>query len=254
MKKKRWYDFDIPEPLFAFILVYIASMLIFPLIASGGNLEYLHGVWHNWQTLNAGILAFLAALVGLYLARLNAEEYRQRKLSAAKAFLPNTLSDLNTYFKCSADFYVNIWDKSKLLSSDCTASFLSVLPLNSIEIFSRCVEYGDSDFSKYITYILNRLQIHHSRITGIEDIADSLQYSNLILDSLYRLCELYALVIRLYPFLRDDNKSLDDSSLRLDEVCCAFRMLELDTTAVNSDEFYELAARQVEGGCRWIKF
>ncbi|WP_256092693.1 hypothetical protein [Vibrio parahaemolyticus] len=51
---------------------YLVSMVIYP--STQGGWEHVHAVWYTWQSLNTGILAFIASIFAL-----NAVRYTEEK-------------------------------------------------------------------------------------------------------------------------------------------------------------------------------
>lgn len=51
---------------------YVLSMLVYPSIV--GDWNHVHSVWYTWQSLNTGVLAFVASILAL-----NAVRYSEEK-------------------------------------------------------------------------------------------------------------------------------------------------------------------------------
>ncbi|MBJ4011329.1 hypothetical protein JGD23_22805, partial [Salmonella enterica subsp. enterica serovar Kentucky] len=77
--------------------VYFVMMILKPWFDGGGNWSYVQEVWSHWQTLNAAMIAFTASLLAVYAAKYHEEQNRESQLLAARALLPQTLSDLTKY-------------------------------------------------------------------------------------------------------------------------------------------------------------
>lgn len=58
-------------------LAYVFSMLIYPWVISGYSWDYLQSVWQNWQSLNAGFLATIAAGTVIWTTRLIINQNRR---------------------------------------------------------------------------------------------------------------------------------------------------------------------------------
>lgn len=41
------------------LLLYVICMVVAPYLADGSSWDYVQKVWDRWQTLNAGVLAFM---------------------------------------------------------------------------------------------------------------------------------------------------------------------------------------------------
>jgi len=122
-----------------FVIIYVICMFIVPWITAEGEWVYVQKVWHSWQSLNVSLLAFIASLIAFNIARYNAEKKRSREFVAARAFLPEALSELNTYFSdCSLLLVEAFKRKSKGEREDNTPLSKPVpqLPTSYREIFS----------------------------------------------------------------------------------------------------------------------
>ncbi|MEX0740988.1 MAG: hypothetical protein WD071_16770 [Pseudohongiella sp.] len=191
------------------VTLYGLSMFLFPWISGDGDWNYVHSVWHNWQGLNVGMLAFVSSLIAFNIGRYNAERQREREFIAAKVFLPEALSELTEYFKLSAILLSEAYERASEPRNNRRRELAAALPVPPKEyktIFSRCIEKADPEVGSYLAYILMRLQVHNSRISGIPDSftvgAQMLVAPQNILTYLFRLAELQALVNNLFEFAR----------------------------------------------------
>ena len=89
-------------------VVFAFSMIVWPWIAGRGNWGHVQDVWDRWQSLNVGLMAFIASVAAFNIARYNADRQRARDFLAAKASLPATLSSLNSYFNASARLLLSV--------------------------------------------------------------------------------------------------------------------------------------------------
>lgn len=199
--------------------VYLICMIIAPWIAAGGDWGYVQRVWDRWQSLNVGVLAFISSIIAFNISRYNEHRQRERNFIAARAFLPEALSELTTYFKSSGSLLKEAWqianDKEDRSKTPLDAPTLA-LPAGYKETFSRCIELAEPDVGEYLAYMLMRLQVHHSRLQELansfgEDSRTIIVPQNII-SYLYRLSELQALTNRVFPFARGldefDSKGL----------------------------------------------
>lgn len=198
------------------VAIYGISMFLIPWISGRGDWSYVHSVWQNWQGLNVGVLAFVSSLIAFNVGRYNAEKQREREFIAARAFLPDALSELTAYFKLSAILLAEAYERSSEPSENARRELTAVLPVPPNEykiIFSRCIEKAEPDVGSYLAYILMRLQVHNSRISEIPgsfvEGAQMLVIPQNILSYLFRLAELQALVNNLFEFARGAEPFLD---------------------------------------------
>ncbi|MEW8626991.1 MAG: hypothetical protein AB2551_14655 [Candidatus Thiodiazotropha sp.] len=82
-----------------FAFLYFISMFIIPLVDNALNWGGIQNVWDRWQSLNVGMLAFISSITAFNISRFNANKQRERDFLAAKAFLPDALSELIDYFE-----------------------------------------------------------------------------------------------------------------------------------------------------------
>jgi uncharacterized membrane-anchored protein YhcB (DUF1043 family) len=190
--------------------LYVVSMFIVPWFSGSKGWDYVHGVWYDWQSLNVAMLAFLSSIVAFNIGRYNAEKQRERDFTAAKAFLPESLSELVSYFKSSARLLEEAWEKRDSTQNhqrEPLTSPVPDLPTQYKEVFARAIERADPDVGKYLAYILMRLQIHHARIKELYEAfgpdGNLIIIPANIMSYLYSLAELLALVNRLYGFARN---------------------------------------------------
>ena len=191
-------------------------------------------VWSAWQAFNVGILAFISSLIAFYISRYNAEQQRKREFVAAKAFLPEALSELCRYFKGSAVLYVEAYKRSIDESDDCRTNLINDLPNLPKEyksVFSKCISTAKPDVGEHLAYILSRLQVHHARLSSEHlefnpKSAMSKIPSN-IMANIYCLGELQALVNKTYLFARGTGE-INFSSLTKDELFTAYFNLDIE--------------------------
>lgn len=179
-------------------LIYIASMFIFPLFSENLSWQYVQNVWDRWQGLNIGMLAFISSIIAFNISRYNANKQRERDFSAAKAFLPQSLSELCEYFNSCAALLQEAWQATE--ENRLEAVELE-LPESYKEIFSNCIRYAESDVGNYLSIMLVNLQVNRSRLTTMNKDNTDLNKPYLI-SCLYRLGELQAMANKLFPFAR----------------------------------------------------
>jgi len=189
------------------VLVYVYFMFIAPFFK--GDWNYVLNVWHNWQSLNVGILAFISSLIAFNISRYNSDKQRQREFIASRAFLPNALSLLSDYTKQSAELLKESWNIKNDWNGSSTITLQSNLPKvdSSInKVFAECIRHGSPEVAENLATILVKLQVNDSRLTSLfEGNIRHLNHQNLRV-YMYCLGEIKALVDSLFTFARGREK------------------------------------------------
>ncbi len=215
---------------FAIGLVYFVSMFIIPAFKSGFDWQHVQNVWDRWQALNVGMLAFISSIVAFSIPRYIEHERKERDFIAARAFLPEALSELTSYFKASAVLLKEAWEKKeqrprKPLDSQCPS-----LPALYKEVFGNCIRNVPPDVRDYLAQILVNLQIHHARMSGLFELflqeRGQILIPENIITYLYRLGELHALCGRLFEYSRG-WEDFNGSSLSEDDIQNAYGNLDI---------------------------
>lgn len=195
-------------PILLILFFYIFSMFIWPWYVGQGSWVYVQKVWHSWQGFNVGMLAFFASLIALY-ATIHGE--RQKRINqeiAARAFLTEAASDLISYFTASAKVLTTAYWKASTIGNKASLGLeLPELPHSYREIFYRYIACASETDANYISGILSRLQVHHSRLETLLTNEFSEQSTYVvdipnILTKIVSLAELCAMVNRLFDFGR----------------------------------------------------
>ena len=202
-------------------------MFVHPWIYSDGEWSSVQAVWHRWQALNVGVLAFVSSLIAFNISLYIAEKQRQRDFQASKAFLPDALSQITTYLKSSAKFLVSEWsDSPKVPVTD----QLPKLSRDYKRVFQDCIRHAEPQVGDCLARVLMRLQVHTSRLNDYREQKNSANWigpSKLTtITYLYRVGELQAWVNRLFPFARS-LEALDDSPLQWADFKQAYANLDL---------------------------
>ncbi|WP_157982632.1 hypothetical protein [Simplicispira lacusdiani] len=206
--------------LFALTGLYAYSMLLHPWLKGGW--KYVHAVWYDWQSLNVGILAFLASVIAFNISRHHAAQQRRRELVAARSFLPESLSELSEYLRRCSVVLCSAYSGTKQTHAQLSQDQLPRLPSGYKEIFSRCISLADKELAEHLSYILACLQIHHARISSLlEEQRPNSRFvvtRHNVLTYIYRLGELQALVNNTFDYARGEKefiaKPLDFSSYK----------------------------------------
>lgn len=218
------------------IIIYFFSMFVFPFIRGKFDWAYTQIIWHHWQSLNVGALAFTSSLIVLNLSRFNYEKKRAREFVAARAFLPEALSELSSYFINCSPLLKEAWNRASDKMDNCKTPLDASLPeFSSLhkDVFSRCIASSESDVGEHLAKILTCLQIHHSRLQELED--SYRESSHMVISPrniesyMYSLGELQALVNKTYDFARGEEK-FSGSSLSTSDFYSAYSGVDIRPT------------------------
>lgn len=227
------WAFSVNVLALAILPFYICSMFVAPWLLGDFRWTYVHSVWNNWQSLNVGMLAFLSSTIALNISRYNAEKKRQREFVAARAFLPDALSQLAGYLRNCAEIVSEAWPRVSNQADRCRtplAATMPNLPEGYRETFSRCIERADSGVGEHLANILTKLQVHHSRFrelhASFNEDARLVHIPASFVSYIYRLGELQALVNNTFDFARGETDSIPGKP-DWDDYISAYRNLDI---------------------------
>lgn len=208
--------------------IYILSMFLVPWFR--GGFSHVHDVWMDWQGLNVGVLAFTSSYIIFLAATYHEEAKRERSLSASRAMLPHALSEITHYLMSCMGFLRWLATERLTESSGKANDFNIELPDFYREVFRDCIESADQATGEYLSGIINRLQIHNSRLRTISknppiEIQESVELKK-IKSHMCDVAEIYAMVANLYPYARGQG-NYDNEWLTKDEIVCAFRAMSV---------------------------
>jgi hypothetical protein len=188
------------------ILLFLICMVAVPWISSDLDWDYVQAVWDRWQTFNAAMLAFLSSWIAFNIAKFNAKKQREREFVAARAFLPQALSELSQYFSACAKYLMAALDQCNEGTDQLSVQTSAPTPPEIYQsIFSDCIRLAEPDVSEHLAAILRDLQIHLSRMKelGQQDRNSTLIIGSMNITSyMYSLGKLQVMVNRLFDFAR----------------------------------------------------
>lgn len=210
------------------VVLFAFSMMFWPWIAGRGNWGYVQDVWDRWQSLNVGLLAFIASVVAFNITRYNNDRQRARDFLAAKASLPATLSSLTSYFEASANLLLNVWQTSAVSTPGLPV--VPPLPHGYQAVFADCIRHAEPEVGEYLAKILARVQVHDSRmrscVAALSNPNNVSPVKHNLVTYLFRLGELQALVDKLFDFARNMGE-LDPSPLQWSDFHNSFSVLNI---------------------------
>jgi len=130
---------------------------------------------NTWQTLIAGGLALIGAVITVRALNQQAREATERKARALRAMLPNTLSSIDGYAIESIRWLKGVREKANLLENgqygnQSIAVVTCPRPDTAAVTFLQdCVEHFDADVSRFVASLLSKQQVHSSHIVNLHD-------------------------------------------------------------------------------------
>lgn len=211
----------------AVAVVYFICMFAAPWVHGRGDWIYVQNVWDRWQSLNVGLLAFIASITALNISRFNSEKQRARDFLASKAFLPSALSELVAYLKESASVYKQGWGAAP---GEQLKFKIPELPGEYKPVFQECIRHAPPDVGNYLSQILVWLQVHDARLRSYasqdeDDAYFTPQKANLI-SYFYSLGELLAMINKLFGFARN-MAEFDDTPITWEDFHTAYANLNI---------------------------
>lgn len=177
----------------------------------------------RWQTLIAGLLAIVAALIGgRYINRqiqasANIEEdRRKRKFAASRAVLPLTLSSLSEYARrCSAYLKDILATRNgEAIPLQSTPTPPPLLPITVIEELRSMIEYSDEPIRGALVRLVSKIQEQTARLTVLanrlrkrpnsEELVTVSNIEEYMLDA----AEIYARCAALFSFARAQSEEV----------------------------------------------
>ncbi|MFN3014431.1 hypothetical protein ACK1CN_00700 [Vibrio coralliilyticus] len=227
----------------ALIGAYFVMMAVKPWYDGGGDWLYVHEVWSNWQTLNAAMIAFSASLVAVYAARYSEEKKRKRQLIAARAMLPQALSDFTEHTTNLANFYIQTYEYWRI--EDTARDEKPVPPEPSINdavaIFSNCMQHANIEVVEIMAKILSMNQYISARAQSEYKDRNLVRRASWRFNIESQLCELgemQALINRMFSYGRELQSDLDLTNLTEQEISQGMRNINI----VNCPAAYEYLA------------
>lgn len=198
------------------ILLYITSMVAYPFYISGLDWNYVQAVWNTWQTLNAAMIALLASIIALAAAMYSEHQKRERELLAAKALLPEALTQLIYFCKHSAGLLKEAYINRNEPNSDRYLLYINgdfyQIPEWVGSAFQGCIVAANKPDAIYMADILAELQVIRARLVDIHYDSNREQELLVMPDDIIahirKLGYFAARVTALFPYARDGKPIL----------------------------------------------
>lgn len=184
----------------------------------------------------------LRSLTAFSISRYKEEKQRNRDFLASKAFLPEALSELTSYFKESAKVYNAYWQAERGVRPTVAPP---KPPHEYKVVFAECIRHAEPRVGDYLPRILVGLQVHDARLrshiqeprAGVGSDADR----NNLITYFYKLGELQALVNKLFEFARN-LEQFDDMPLAWRDLSTAYANLKIPVDKIRITEHMNLEA------------
>ena len=225
-----------------FFCGWFAAMFLAPALQAGMDWEELQEIWDRWQTLNASLFALAASIVLFAVTQYREEKQRDRNLTAAKAYLPEALSEITAYLRASA--------KESVLHSRGNG-VPNPMPVDEQlvhyrDAFRECIRHAVPEEGRFLAWVLQALQVEISRhrefvrnVTQGQGPIDELDAVSL-LSRLSSIAELHIVIDRLYGYARE-TALLNSGVYTMDEFVTAYLNCGLDphTIATRTGSLFE---------------
>ncbi len=178
-------------------------------------LEKFVNFLYTWQTLAAGLLALIGAIITvivmscqIYLQSRHSAKQREARLRASRAFLVVPLEEICNQCKDCADLLEKMLGSDRESYADLLSSVsIATLSMHSLQIVKESVELGNDDLARQLSLILQGQQVRSSRLLGwrAEDVFfGPHNFYRLIILNL----EIYARASSLFDYARFDSDAI----------------------------------------------
>ena len=156
--------------LIPILVLYAYSMLWRPYLDGGGEWQHIHAVWENWQTFNAAMIALLASLVAIQVARIADRRATRRRFVAASANLPQAISDLLTFFRECSNFFIACRQLSMAQPTVQETPAVPTAPASVFPVLSACIEHADDSTGEALASVARDVQVIRARMANAHDL------------------------------------------------------------------------------------
>tara|TARA_R110002012_G_scaffold316411_1_gene531322 strand:- start:169 stop:1056 length:888 start_codon:yes stop_codon:yes gene_type:complete len=229
--------------------VYIYGMFIGPLIVRC-DWAYIQSVWDRWQSFNVGVLALISSVLVFKATKYHSEQTRERQFKAARAMLPDALSELTAYLKSAARSLDELWDDYEQASLPSDSDFeipYPLLPVKARETIKECISNANEDVGDYLARILSNLQVFDARLSGMcEECKGQYRVSpsaNNVNAAMILAAKIHALIGNIFEFSRG-RKEFSTIELELHHYMTAYALLNLEV-GMGLDKYTDLTSMTV---------
>lgn len=164
---------------------------------------------YDWQTLFAGLLALLGALITVYFIQKQirqtsdlANDVRTHEEFAAKAVLPLALSQLSRYGQDCIELLNPLTEEPRSVVSE--AAQTPRLPENVISVLQESARYAEPAVASQIAALLSKIQIQQARLISLLARNSGKQLTEYEgVSAMIDAADVYARTAELYDYARD---------------------------------------------------
>lgn len=221
--------------LFVVFIIHLFFLYIYPFFQF--NWTYTQNVWDRWQGIIVGDFAAISSII-LYLTATHKEKNeRINKLKANRVLLSKPLSDLLLYCKEIKRIYSSYY--FPIVLRDFEPYKIPDFPTRHENLFYKCIEYEENqNIINHIIYIIDSLQINHSRIVSLNKSFYPTTLSQETFNSyLFELAKLTQMINMLFDYSRLTKNNIRTKITKAD-LHFGFKTLEIDITSYKDLENY----------------
>lgn len=148
------------------LLPYGFSMIVYPIYQ--GGYSNLHMVWREWQTLNAGVIAYFAAALIYYAGKFESDRHLKAKSVIDRALLSRGLLSLHDYCDFHISYFISAVNEFRLPEKDLPA--VDDIVYNTL---SASIASSKSEISSVLYFILQDLELIRLRSGKVKSIIET---------------------------------------------------------------------------------
>lgn len=196
--------------LFVGVVLTVTALAIIALLPwFCGGIQSALGIWHEWQTLIAGLLALLASFIGFMAATATQRNASLRKAQSERAMLPFRLSSLCAIIERNGKSLQSASASAEQGQKAAISEWFTV-PNELIEGVRENIEQSPVLVAEKLSQLLALVQVLQSR--GLASVGAGALSSELTVYEMrtlaISLAEAHALVASLFSFARGENEDL----------------------------------------------
>jgi|GEM_PF-3835534 len=197
-----------------------------------GDAVWLRG-FEDWQTLVAGLIAIVAAIVGgryinkqIQQTEETERERRNREFEAARAMMPIYLDALIEYIETcgkrlkSLEMMASVGERQ-------TPAF-PPLPMDVATFFRDLILRSPADLRIPVIEILSELQVFNARLSSFAYRLSRGTSTNAIEDYVVQAADLYGRCIALLPFARNKSNDIPNAAMARSHYMTALSIMGFD--------------------------
>lgn len=148
------------------LLPYIISMVFYPLYQ--GGYSNLHMVWREWQTLNAGVIAYFAAALIYYAGKLDSDRHLKAQRAIDRALLSRGLLAVHDYCDECISYFMPVVNEFKLPERE-----LPDVDDIIYDTLSASIASSKSEISSVLYFMLQDIELIRRRSSTAQSLARS---------------------------------------------------------------------------------